>query len=201
NYIAKNSIPTFYVDWGETQGRTKISKSETSTDSRHIITVGKDGKVQDVTWQGATESVSQRYARIRNAFFEQVQIPDISFATLINSRTSAENKELLFSDVKQKAKDLGTEWETLLTEEIEIVKQFAKVLFPSLTTSIDLITCTCEVVPYSIKTKKETAEYISLAGDNMSLQTKVSLLDEVEDIDAEVERIESGNSAAANQGF
>lgn len=201
NYIAKNSVPTFYVDWGETQGRTKVFKSETSTDFRHIITVGKDGKVQDVTWQGASESVSQRYARIRNAFFEQVQIPDISFATLINSRTSAENKELLFSDVKQKAKDLGTEWETLLVEEIEIVKQFAKVMFPSLAASIDLITCTCEVVPYSIKTKKETAEYISLAGDNMSLVTKVRLLDEVEDIDAEVERIESGNSVAANQGF
>ena len=200
-YIKRNALPTFTLDYGDTTNGANSTTAETSSDSRRIIVVGKGGGMNDVTWNGAEEAISARYARIRNAFFEQVQMPDISFANLINSNTSAENKELLFSDAKAKAEDLGGEWEKLFYQEMEIVKAFVKVMFPSYATELDLISVRSVINPYSVKSKKDNAEYISLAGDAMSLETKVRILNEVDDVMQEVEAIQEKNSADVNQGI
>jgi len=200
-YIKKNAAPTFVLDYGDTAGASRAVTEEKSNDSRKIITVGKGGTMADVTWPGAGTAVKDQYQILRNAFFEQVQMPDISFANLINSNTSAENKELLFSDVKAKALDLGGEWSRFFYKEFLIVKAFAKVMFPSLASALDLISMRAKINPYSIKSKKETAEYVSLAGDAMSLHTKVTLLGEADNVDQEVETIEAGNSMNANQGI
>jgi len=200
-YIKKNSAPTFTLDYGDVTNTTKDSKEETSSDSRRIIVVGKGGSMQDVTWPGAGESVSKRIARIRNAFFEQVQMPDISFANMLNSNTSAENKELLFSDAKAKAADLGGEWSKMFMEEINVVKNFAKIMFPTYSAEFDAIKVRSVVHPYSVNSKKENAEIIATAGDAMSLSTKVAFLGVVDNVQQEVELIESANSAEANQGL
>lgn len=199
-YIKRNAIPTFAIDYGEITGGAKSTTEESSSDSRRFIILGKGGSVIDVTWEGAAESVNNRYQRIRNSFFEQVQMPDISFANMINSNTSAENKELLFSDAKAKARDLGGEWEKMFFQELEIVKKFIAIIFGK-ESELELITIRSQIRPYSIKSKKETAEYVALAGEAMSLNTKVSTLGEVDDINQEVEIIENEGAAQVNQGF
>jgi hypothetical protein len=200
-YIKRNTSPTFTLDYGELQpGDTqKTDVAETSSDSRRIIKVGKGGNMQDVTWQGATEAIEARYQRLRNAFFEQIQVPDTSFSNMIKSNTSAENKELIFADSRAKAEDLGGEWEKMLFSEMEIVKAFAKIMFPSYSAALDLITARRVIKPYNVRTKKENAEYVATAGDAMSMGTKVRILDEVDDVEQEVEIIEAGASAQANQ--
>jgi len=189
-YIKRNSLPTFTLDYGEITNNSPNEVTEKSTDSRHIILVGKGGVMQDVTWPGAKEAIADRYGRIRNSFFEQVQMPDISFANMINSNTSAENKELLFSDAKAKARDLGGEWEKMFYDELEIIKKFLAVLLPKYTNEFNSISIRSEIQPYSVNSKKELAEYISLAGGSMSLSTRVELLREVDDYASEVKAIE-----------
>lgn len=199
-YIKRNALPTFTLDYGEIAGGNPSDTQESSLDSRRIIEVGKGGNMTDVTWQGAKEAVSDRYNRIRNSFFEQVQMPDISFANMINSNTSAENKELLFSDAKAKARDLGGEWEKMFFQELEIVKKFIAIMFGK-ESELEQIAIRSQIRPYSIKSKKETAEYIALAGENMSLNTRVSTLGEVDDVNQEVETIQNEELANANQGI
>jgi len=199
-YIKRNALPTFTIDYGDIPGGTVSGDEESSNDSRRIIKLGKGGSMSDVTWEGADAAITSRYNRIRNAFFEQVQMPDISFANMINSNTSAENKELLFSDAKAKARDLGGEWEKMFFQELEIVKKFIGIIFGR-EADLEQITIRSQIRPYSIKSKKETAEYVALAGQSMSLNTKVSTLGEVDDINQEVETIEQEQSAQANQGF
>lgn len=196
-YIKKNNVPTFSVDWGEIEGGQNTNQ-EKSTDSRRIIELGKGGVISDITWTGASESSDKRFKRLRNAFFEQIQLPDLSFSTLIASNTSADNKEFLLSDSKQKAKDLGGEWEKLLYHEIEIVKEFLKVFFPNISQAFDNIVCRPVIKPFSVRTKKEIADYIAGAGDSMSMKTKVSLLNEVDEVYKEIERIEEEQARGVN---
>ena len=197
-YIKRNALPTFVLDYGDVTG-SPSNATESSSDSRRIITVGKGGSMADVTWGGSESATNTRYARIRNAYFEQIQMPDLSFANMINSNTSADNKELIFSDAKAKARDLAGEWEQLFYAEMIIVKEFAKVMFPKYSTTFDSISVRSVIHPYSVRSKKETAEYIATASDSMSLQTKIRILSEVDDIAQEVDLINIENGAAANQ--
>lgn len=194
-YIKRNVKPTFTLDYGEISGGAKSTATETSNDVRSIIVVGKGGNMQAVNWPGASEAIEKEYQKLRNAFFEQVQMPDISFANMINSNTSAENKELLFADSKAKAKDLGGEWEKMFYQEIGIVKAFAKTMFPKYATEFDAISVRSVIKPYSVKSKKENAEYVATAGGAMSLATKINVLGEVDDVDQEIEAIQDEMNA------
>jgi len=198
-YIKRNALPTFTLDYGEITKGTKSTAEESSSDARRVVVVGKGGSMQDVTWEGAGKSVSERFDRIRNAYFEQIQVPDTSFANMIKSNTSAENKELIFADAKANAEDLGGEWEKLFYNEMMIVKKFAGVMFSKYAKVFETISVRSIISPYSINTKKERAEYVAVAGDAMSLETKIKVLDEVDDIQAEVDLIQGQDSAAANQ--
>ena len=195
-YIKRNALPTFTMDYGETDGDESTTE-ESSSDSRRIIKVGKGGKMLDVTWKGADAAITSRYNRIRNAFFEQVQMPDTSFANMITSNTSAENKELLFADAKAKARDLGGEWEKLFLDELTLVKKFVGIMFPSFAEIYKSLSIRSSIRPYSIKSKKENAEYVATAGSAMSIETQVRILDEVDDVGQEVEAIE-GEAGTTN---
>jgi hypothetical protein len=198
-YIKRNALPTFTLDYGEVVPGKLATTREKSTDARRIIKVGKGGTMSDVTWDGAGEAVDKRYERLRNAFFEQIQVPDTSFANMISSNTSAENKELIFADAKAKARDLGGEWEKAFYNELEIVKKFASVLFSSYAKEYESISVRSIINPYSIKTKKENAEYIAIGANAMSLDTQIQILGEVDNVQAEIEAINSDRSANANQ--
>jgi hypothetical protein len=198
-YVKRNALPTFTIDWGELNGSTQNTATEKDNDARRLIEIGKGGVMKDVTWAGAGESVKDRYTRIRNSYFEQVQMPDLSFATLINSNTSADNKEFMFTDAHQKARDLGGEWERFFYLELRLVKDFMKIMYPSLAKALASISIRSVIKPYSVRTKKETAEYVALAGDNMSLKTKIGILGEVDDISAEMELIQDEQGTVANQ--
>jgi hypothetical protein len=198
-YTKRNQVPTFTLDYGEVPQGTKMAKTEeSSTPFRRIIAVGRGGNMQDVTWQGAEESFSNRFQRLRNAFFEMNQTPDTSFANMIKSNTSAENKQLIFSDSKAKAEDLGGEWEVLFYHECRIVKEFAKIMFPKFSKALDQIAIRSNITPYDFKTKKENAEYVSVAGDSMSLKTKIAILGEVDDVEDEIQAIQEQQSQLSN---
>ena len=197
-YVKRNSLPTFLLDFGETSGRARTNTEEKQMDSRHIVVVGKGGKMQDVTWAGAGVAVENRVRRLRNAFFEQCQVPDTSFTHMIQSNTSAENKELVFADVKAKAKDLGGEWAKFFYEELEIVKHFLSVILPSYTQELMQLSVKSTIVPYNVQSRKETADYVATAGGSMSLATQVRVLGEVDNVDNEITKIEEEKSADTN---
>lgn len=199
-YIKKNAAPTFTQDMGDLKGlEPKEKKAVTSTLFRKIIRVGKGGSMKDVTWTGAGESLEKRMQRIENDFFEMNQVPNNSFQEMLSSNTSAENKEIVLADVKAKAKDLGGEWEKLSAKEWDIVLEFAKILFPAYKNEFETISVRSTVNPYSVRSKKENAEYVATAGEAMSLETKVRVLDEVDDVGQEVERIQEEQAALNNQ--
>jgi len=201
-YIKKNSVPLATIDYGKISGRQKATGTETDEDKRRLIELGEGGKLEYVVWDVNNGTSEQQIKDALNAFFDDNQIPNISLSELIKSNASAENKELMLTDSKSRALDLGGEWEKLFNEELnKIVIPFAKVMFPSLAKDFETISVRSKIVPFSIKTDKENSELIANAGNAMSLKTKVDVLNLVDDKVAEVERIEAENAANANQGL
>lgn len=199
-YIKRNSIPTFVLDMGEKAANSKMSKIEESgTDARGIIVVGKGGDFRDVTWAGATAALEARQARLRNAFFEQIQIPDTSFANMIKSNTSVDNKELIFADSRASAEDYAGEFETLFFDEFEIVKKLASIMFPKYAKDFALISARSVITPYNVRTQLETAEIIATAPDAFSQETKIRMMGVVDDIESEKKAIAEESALTSQQ--
>ncbi|MBK8807774.1 MAG: phage portal protein [Bacteroidales bacterium] len=201
-YNKRNSKPTFARYKGKKDPTDKDSTTtEKSTDTRAIINIGEGGFIKDVTWQGALESVKDRRNTLRNAAFEQAQVADISFNTLINTNTSAENKEFLLTDTKAKAIDLGGEWIKFFYEETQLVLRILADVYSEYREVFENLTVSTKINPYSVNTTKENVEVVEKGGSAMSLETKIKTIGLVSDIQAEAEAIRSEQSALANQGL
>lgn len=199
-YIKRNSIPTFVLDWGEkATGAKKSIAEESALDARGVIVVGKGGDFRDVTWAGATEALEARQARLRNAFFEQIQIPDTSFANMLKSNTSAENKELIFADSRASAEDFAGEFETMFFDEFEIVKKLASIMFPKYAKDFTMIAARSVITPYNVRTQLETAEIIATAPDAFSQETKIRMMGVVDDIESEKTAIAEESALTSQQ--
>jgi hypothetical protein len=198
-YINKNAAPLFTRDMGDVDRMSDGNSSESASDSKKIVDVGKGGSVTPLTWESNPTAVDAQYKRIRNAFYEENQIPDTSFANMIASNTSADNKKIIFADATAKAIDLGGEWQKFFYDELIIVKKMIAIMFPSIATDLDLISIRSKITPYSVTSRKENAEYISIGGSAMSLETKIRILNEVDNVDEEVDLILGESSANANQ--
>jgi len=199
-YIARNSVPTFMIDKGEiAPGARKSDSEEDDGDDKRYLYLGKGANVQDVTWQGAGEAIKQKTDFIVSQFWDLIQISDMSFSKLLGSNTSADNKLIVMQDSFARANDEAGEFNKLFSIENNIIKNFLKVIFPTLAQSFDTMIVRTVITPFSIKTKKEIAEYIDLAGSSMSLATRIRLLDEVDDVDQEEKDINGNNEMIANQ--
>lgn len=199
-YIKKNSAPIFVQDFGDTANKTKSTATESDSDVKKVIPVGKGGSVKAVVWDANPETISAQIKDMEASFFDDNQIANIAMSVLLNANASAENKEIMLTDSKARAIDLGGEWEKLFNDELNnIIIPFAKVMFPSLSSEFDLISVRSVVKPYSIKTDKENAEFVAVAGGSMSLSERVRKLNQVTDIEREVTAIEEERGANANQ--
>jgi hypothetical protein len=201
-YNKRNSKPTFARYKGKKDPTDKDSTTtEKSTDTRAIINVGEGGFIKDVTWQGALDSVKDRRNTLRNAAFEQAQVADISFNTLINTNTSAENKEFLLTDTKAKAIDLGGEWVKFFFDETQLVLRMCADIYPEYREIYENLSVSTKINPYSVNTTSENVDVVERGGNAMSLETKIKTIGLVSDIQAEAEAIRNEQSAIANQGL
>ena len=62
-YIKRNALPTFAIDYGETDGNPSTTE-ESSSDSRRFIILGKNGSVKDVTWEGAEKALKAVFQKM-----------------------------------------------------------------------------------------------------------------------------------------
>lgn len=200
-YVKKNASPTHVLDVGDTTGMQGSTEKEKDTDKKRVLKVGRGGSVNPVIWDSNNKAVQDHIDGLISAFFEDNQIPDTSFKNMLNSNTSAENKEIVFTDSKNKAIDLGGEWQRLFYNEMNIVIEYAKIMFPSLATAFDNISVKSIIKPYNIKSEIDNANFVATAGSSMSLSTKVRKLNQVQDVESEVAAIQEEQAASANQGF
>jgi len=195
NYIRKNSRPTFVI-----YSDNKVRKNAENTDDnagRSIIQLGQNDKAEYATWQQANESIKFHVQEIKHNFFSQLQLPDMSMDNMKETPMSGESRKMLFIDSQMKVTDEAGIWIEMLQREFNVIKAFAKLMFPTYASAIEELTCDVVITPFRINDESERVTTLGTAVTSgiCSKRTAVARLNWVDDIDAELEEIANDSNS------
>jgi hypothetical protein len=190
NYIRKNARPNWVVFSNE---KIKYGKEPVNDNAgRNVLQYGKDDKAQYVTWQQAIESIKFHVDEIRRNFFMQLQLPDMSMENMKATPMSGEARKMMFIDAQMKVTDESGIWLEFFDREINVVRAFAKKMYPALAAAIDALAVEVIISPYQIRDDAEKIQNLTNATGGkaiMSQRTAVQNLGWVDDVDEELQRI------------
>lgn len=191
NYIRKNARPNWVVFSDEKiRNGSDINKDD---DGTGFFQYPANAKAGYETWQQATESLKYHVDTIKQNFFMQLQLPDISYENMKSAPMSGESRKMMFMDAQQKAFDESGIWEEAFDREINVIRAFMKKMFPSLSAAIDSLRVEARIVPFQINDDAEKVTNLSNATGGkpiMSQRTAIQELAIVDDVDEELRLIE-----------
>ena len=161
---------------------------------RNVMQYGKDDKAMYVTWEQAIDSIKFHIEEIRRNFFTQLQLPDMSMDNMKATPMSGEARKMVFIDGQMKVMDESGIWLEAFDREINIVRAFMKKMYPALAEAIDTLSVEVVISPYQIRDEAERINNLSNATGGkaiMSQRTAVQNLGYVDDVDKELEEIQS----------
>lgn len=203
NYLRKNARPNWVVCSDEknvTQGST-VNKDN---DGVAFLHYPKDAKVGYETWAQAIDSLKFHVDTIKQNFFMQLQLPDISYENMKSAPMSGESRKMMFLDAQQKATDESGIWEEFFSREVNVVKAHMKNMYPSLSAAIDALQVNVQITPFQINDTSERVQMLSNATGGMQImsqRTAVKRLGMVDDVEAELEQIANEQEASTSSLF
>lgn len=190
NYLRKNSRPTWVIC---TDDNVNVGKEPTdNTAARNIVKYSKGSTAGYATWTQAIESLRFHIEEIKKNYFMQLQLPDMSMENMKATPMSGEARKMMFIDSQLKVLDEQGLWLEAFDRELNVVRAFAKIMYPHLTAAIDSLTVEHEITPYTISDTSERIKNLSDAAGGKAIasrRTAVSRLGWAEDIDEELEAI------------
>lgn len=190
NYIRKNSRPKLAAF---TDCNAKANKSENPDAASEILRFGQGDRLEYVTWDGSSEATKEYIETLKREYNSQLQLPDLSMDNMKTTPMSGESRKMLFMDSQMKVTYESGAWEEALDREFNVIKEYAKLMFPALAAAIDCLAVTHIITPYQIRDEKDNVETLATAaGTIASTRTCVERLGWAEDPDEEVRMIEEG---------
>lgn len=191
NYIRKNARPNWVVFSDEKiRNGSDINKDD---DGTGFFQYPANAKAGYETWQQATDSLKYHVDTIKQNFFMQLQLPDISYENMKSAPMSGESRKMMFMDAQQKAFDESGIWEEAFDREINVIRAFMKKMYSSLASAIDTLQVEAQIVPFQINDDAEKVTNLSNATGGkpiMSQRTAIQELAIVDDVDEELRLIE-----------
>lgn len=190
NYLRKNLEPIWVVFADETIEMGKENNSGTT--GRKVLKYPKDAKAGYQTWEQAIDNLKYFIETIRQNFFAQLQLPEMSSDAMKSMPMSAESRKMIFIDGQLKVTDESGMWYDTFYREINVVKAFAKKMFPKLATAIESLQVQVIITPYNITDESERINMYSDATGGkqvMSQRTAIERLGYADDVDAELQKI------------
>lgn len=188
NYIRKNARPLCALYTDNEVEKDKSPKGDAT--ARDIIRLGKGDKLEYVTWQGSTEAIKFHIEELKHNFNSQIQLPDMSMDNMKSSPMSGESRKMLFMDAQMKVTDESGIWVETYDRELNVIRAYAKLMFPGLSSAFDTLAVEHVITPYQIRDEKENVETLATAaGTIASKLTCIRRLGWAEDADAELELI------------
>jgi len=159
NYIRKNGKPLFVV-FADEEIDHGTSKDNSSLAVKQYP---KGSSAQYVTWEQSVESIKLQIENLYRAFFTQLQLPDMSFDTMKTVAMSGESRKMMFIDAYLKVlKEKGRLLECL-DREMNVIRAFAKVMFPKYANAFDSLNIEQIITPFTISDEKELITNIMTA--------------------------------------
>lgn len=188
NYVRKNSRPKLAIYSDSKVVADKGPKGENV--SSEVIRLGKGDKMEFVSWNGAIDATKFHVEQLKQNFNSQLQLPDVSMDNMKSAPMSGESRKMMFMDSQMKVTRESGIWLEGFDREFNVVRAFAKRMYPHLEKAIDNIRVKHIITPYQIMDEKEDVEKLSTAcGTIASKKTCVSRLGWVDDVDEEVRLI------------
>ena len=190
NYLRKNLKPKWVVFTDKEISFGK-GKDEDVT-SRDVLKYPGDAKAGYETWDQAIDSLKFHIETLKQNFFSQLQLPEMSSEAMKSMPMSAESRKMIFIDGQLKVTDESGLWLDTFYREINVVKAFAKKMYPKLASAIDSVPVEVIITPYQIQ---DEAEKINTLSDGtggrpiVSQRTAVQRLGLAEDVDEELQQI------------
>jgi len=199
NYLRRNSVPVYEVcDDGEVDfGR------ERDDDERLVLHLSAAGRSGYKTWDQAVESLRFHTEGLERGFFSDIQLPNFSFDEMKSAPASGESKRYMFMDAHIKVLEEQGAWLSFFGREMNVVKAFAKVMFPSLAGAFDALRVRSRITPFSMTDEKDTiANGAASTGGKAiaSRRTAVARLGWAEDVEAELAEIGRDEARDAAEG-
>ena len=200
NYLRKNLKPKWVVCTDE-----KIpfgNEPDTDTTSRDVLKYPKDAEVGYKTWDQAIDSLKYHIETIRQNFFSQLQLPEMSSEAMKSMPMSAESRKMIFIDGQLKVTDESGLWYETFYREINVVRAIAAKIFPDYAAAIQGVPVEVVITPYQIQDEAEKiGNYSDATGGKqiMSQRTAISRLGYADDVNEEMRLIQEEETATLGE--
>lgn len=198
NYLRRNSVPIYEVCDDEEIDFGK----EKDDDERLVLHLSSKGSSGYKTWEQATESLKFHTEGLERGFFSDIQLPNFSFDEMKSAPASGESKRYMFMDAHIKVLEEQGMWLSYFSREVNVVKAFAKAMFPKLAQAFDAIRVKNLITPFSMTDEKDTISNSTNATGGKAIssrKTAIKRLGWVDDVDAELAEIERDETAGFSE--
>jgi hypothetical protein len=161
--IAYNSAPILKVS-GAVQG------SEHKGSTQRVIRVENGGDVAYVSWAQSTEASKNNFNTLKNLYWSQAQMPDISFENMKGlGNIGYDARQTLFADAKLKVEGETGDFVEFLEREGNVLKAFLKVMNPEWAMRLDEIEIEHTINVYDYADQKSQIEIWTAANGGKAL--------------------------------
>lgn len=202
NYLRKNMKPIFGVF---TDDKIKFGqeKSENS-EFRSVNQYPKDARFEYATWQQAVDSLKYHMQELKQTYFTQLQLPDLSYENMKSAPMSGEALKMMFIDAELKVAQESGRLLEFFDREMSVVKALAKKAFPGLANAFDSLYVEHQITPYKINDETTRINNLSSATGGkqiMSQETAVRELGYVENVEEEMDRLRKETESSVFEPF
>lgn len=198
NYLRRNSVPIYEVCDDEEIDFGK----EKDDDERLILRLSSKGKSGYKTWDQATESLKFQTEGLERGFFSDIQLPNFSFDEMKGVAASGESKRYMFMDAHIKVLEEQGIWVEYFSREVNVVKAFAKIMFPKLAHAFDNVRVKSIITPFSMTDEKDTINNGTSATAGKAIasrKTAIKRLGWTDNVDEELEEIRKDELAGISE--
>lgn len=191
NYLRKNMRPILGV-YDDEDIKYGNEESEKKNISKDVVQLSSKGRMAYTTWEQGIETLKYQVKEIKENYFAELQLPDISSESLKVSNVSADALEIMLLDSQLKVTQESGIFLDFFFRETNIVKALAKKAYPILAQAFDTLFVEHLITPYYINDDtKKTNNLVTATGGKsiMSQRTAIAQFGQVDDVDAELNLI------------
>ena len=200
NYIRKNSKPIFGVFAEE---RFEMDRELTQDQEfRSVLKFPQGSNAQYITWQQGIESVKFQMDELKQMFFTQLQLPDFSFESMKSTPMSGEARKQLFIDAQLKVQDESGRWLEFFDREVNVVKQFVKLILPNYASEIDRLQIETRITPFTITDESDKISNYVTATGGKAIMSQIQAIKELglsSDPERTMAEIQEDNAQSATE--
>lgn len=192
NYLGKNLKPN-WVEFTDKPTRGARGKDEDDKISRNVYRYPANAKAGYVTWDQAIDNLKFQTETVRKEFFEQLQLPDISFENMKSVPMSADSRKMILADAQLKVTEEEGTWIDAFDRENNVLRAFIGTIWERFKNAAESLEIDTKVIPYSLESDSDDVDNGTKACGNQAIMSQRSAIQrytDIQDPDAELQQIQ-----------